>query len=540
MALEAGIAALQLLYKLAKMIKETRENIILVRDKLDDTETIAKLIDMKIEQVDKEACPPEILQGIRTRFAQAKRVARKLRLKYDPLLPLVTSLGGNATLVKAQAAMMRKGVLGASMALGSLSVILWRYVHRTDQRVRNNVLEALAASGVPVEKYTKMTLTDMVEALKDQQAGGLLALLSNPMDFLGNANALIHGDLFHGMDAAIMSASNDMRTRVHKTIKDTVEGIVEEGEEVRTRVHKKIKDAVEGIVEKGEGMMEEGQERVQKTIKDTVEGIVEKGEGMMDEGQEMRSRVQKTIKGTVEGVVKEGEKVRSRVHKAKKTVEGIVEEGDDIIDEETEEEYSDTFSEVSEESSKIGLLKQMSQQDFFARAESQRAMLQAHLKVDSATLDNVLKRAASKISMASTAVNSMKGLVNDSAKHFSTAEEKLAEVQQQSTTLAQSAVKSVKGMFSKVTSALTTQSLALSKGIVNTAMETVESAVGNSHLLDGIQSALHLGENGEEKTHFQMLQEHGYFLETYAIQHQANEALRGMLEMIDHLNQELK
>eukprot|EP01031_Cornospumella_fuschlensis_P035899 gene35899-43544_t len=517
MALEAGIAALQLLYKLAKMIKETRENIILVRDKLDDTETIAKLIDMKIEQVDKDACPPEILQGIRTRFAQAKRVARKLRLKYDPLLPLVTSLGGNATLVKAQAAMMRKGVLGASMALGSLSVILWRYVHRTDQRVRNNVLEALAASGVPVEKYSKMTLTDMVEALKDQQAGGLLALLSNPMDFLGNANALIHGDLFHGMDTAIMSASKDMRTRVHKTIKDTVDGIVEEGQEMRTRVHKKIKD--------------------------TVEGIEEKGEAMIEEGQEMRSRVHKTIKGTVDGVVEEGEKVRTRVHKAKKTVEGIVEEGDveeDVIDDEAEEEYSDTFSEVSEGSSKIGLLKQMSQQDFFARAESQRAMLQAHFKVDSATLDNVLKRAASKISMASTAVNSMKGMVNDSAKHLSTAEEKLAEVQQQSTTLAQSAVKSVKGMFSKVTSALTTQSLALSKGIVNTALETVESAVGNPHLLDGIQSALHLGENGEEKTHFQMLQEHGYFLETYAIQHQANEALRGMLEMIDHLNQELK
>eukprot|EP01031_Cornospumella_fuschlensis_P032499 gene32499-39293_t len=432
MALDAGIAALQLLYKLAKMIKETRENIIIVRDKLDDTETIAKLIDLKLNLVDAEACPPEILEGIRTRFAQAKRVARKLRLKYDPLLPLVTSLGGNATLVKAQAAMMRKGVLGASMALGSLSVILWRYVHRTDQRVHKQLLEALIASGVPVEKYMKMPLTEMIEVLKDQQAGGLLALLSNPLDIIGSAGAMRPGDVLHGI----------------------------------------------------------------------VEKSVTKGKGL----------VKRALKAT------------------KEVIEEVEEEADEIA-----EDIDDT---VSTASSKIGH-HHMSQQDFFARAESQREMLQKHLKVDSATLDNVLKRAASKIQMAAAAVDTMKGLLNESNKMLS--KEEVVE-EMKSTSIALNAVSTVKGMFSRVTNALSSQSAILGKGL-NTALESVENAVGNPHLLDSIQGALHLGgENNEEaeKTHFQLLHEHGYYLETYSVQHQANEALRGMLEMIDHLNQELK
>lgn len=167
MALDAGIAALQLLYKLAKLIKETRDNVIFIRDKLDGTESISKLIELNLNRVDVNGCPEEIVQGIKTRFTQAKRTARKMKLKYEPLLQLVTSLGGNATLVKAQAAVMRKGVLGVTMAVGSVSVMLWRRVERTYQKLLNSIMEALRDCEIPVEEFKGLTLGQIIKKLKE-------------------------------------------------------------------------------------------------------------------------------------------------------------------------------------------------------------------------------------------------------------------------------------------------------------------------------------------------------------------------------------
>lgn len=167
MALDAGIAALQLLYRLAKMIKETRDNVVFVREKLDGTESIAKLIEINLLRLNIDACPEDIIQGIKNRFTAAKRTARKLRLKYEPLLQLISSLGGNATLVKAQAAIMRKGVLGSTMAIGSVSVMLWRRVKRTESRLQKSLFEALKDCGIPVEEYEGMSIEKIIEKLKE-------------------------------------------------------------------------------------------------------------------------------------------------------------------------------------------------------------------------------------------------------------------------------------------------------------------------------------------------------------------------------------
>lgn len=167
MALDAGIAALQLLYRLAKLIKETRDNVIFIRDKLEGTESIAKLIELNLNRVDIDSCPEEIVQGIKTRFTQAKRTARKMKLKYEPLLQLVTSLGGNATLVKAQAAVMRKGVLGVTMAVGSVSVMLWRRVERTYQKLLSSIMEALRECEIPMEEYEGLTLAQIIKRLRE-------------------------------------------------------------------------------------------------------------------------------------------------------------------------------------------------------------------------------------------------------------------------------------------------------------------------------------------------------------------------------------
>ena len=167
MALEAGIAALQLLYKLAKLIQETRDNVTFIRDKLDGTESIAKLIELNLNRVDTAACPEEIIQGIRTRFTAAKHTARKMKLKYEPLLQLITSLGENATLVKAQAAVMRKGVLGVTMAVGSVSVMLWRRVERTNKKLLNSIFEALRDCGVDTEAYNRITIDKILKKLRE-------------------------------------------------------------------------------------------------------------------------------------------------------------------------------------------------------------------------------------------------------------------------------------------------------------------------------------------------------------------------------------
>lgn len=149
MALEAGLAALKMLYQLAKMIKEARDNVLFVREKLDTTESIEEVIQMQLKRIEEGGnCPEAVLKAIKTRLVTIRRIGRRMRMKYEPLVSLLSGLGGSASLIKAQAAMMRKGILGASMALGALSNMVRGHTDRSQKRAREAFERAVKAAGI--------------------------------------------------------------------------------------------------------------------------------------------------------------------------------------------------------------------------------------------------------------------------------------------------------------------------------------------------------------------------------------------------------
>jgi hypothetical protein len=134
MAIEAGIMALKMVYKLAKMVKEARDNVIFIRSKLDSTSSTEQIILALLERVDPKTCPDGVFEAIKLRLAENRRTTRRMRLKYEPLMMLLNGLGGSAALIKAQAAMLRKGILGCTMTLGSVSVLVRRHIERLESR----------------------------------------------------------------------------------------------------------------------------------------------------------------------------------------------------------------------------------------------------------------------------------------------------------------------------------------------------------------------------------------------------------------------
>ena len=134
MALEAGIMALKMAYKLAKMIKEARDNVIFIRAKLDSTTSTESVIEHMLESLDPTLCPAGVADDIKGRLAQHRRATRRMRLKYEPLMTLLSNLGGGAAIIKAQASMMSKGILGCTMTLGSVSVLVRRHIERLEKR----------------------------------------------------------------------------------------------------------------------------------------------------------------------------------------------------------------------------------------------------------------------------------------------------------------------------------------------------------------------------------------------------------------------
>ena len=134
MALEAGIMALKMAYKLAKMIKEARDNVLFIRAKLDSTTSTESVIEHMLENLDPKLCPDGVADDIKGRLAQHRRATRRMRLKYEPLMTLLSNLGGSAAVIKAQASMMSKGILGCTMTLGSVSVLVRRHIERLEKR----------------------------------------------------------------------------------------------------------------------------------------------------------------------------------------------------------------------------------------------------------------------------------------------------------------------------------------------------------------------------------------------------------------------
>ena len=121
MALELAIGALKMLYQLAKMVKEARDNVIIIRNRLDSTDSIQNLLEQAVGNISDEFKEGAAYKELIVRLAKAKKTGRRMRMKYEPLLNLLNGLGGDASILKASATRLRKGLSGVTMAIGTVS-----------------------------------------------------------------------------------------------------------------------------------------------------------------------------------------------------------------------------------------------------------------------------------------------------------------------------------------------------------------------------------------------------------------------------------
>jgi hypothetical protein len=84
MALDIGISALQMMFKLAKAIKEAQTDVMFIIDKVNDAESLSRLVEVNMARLDLNEIPDGIYKEILKRNVAAKRLTRKMRLKYEP------------------------------------------------------------------------------------------------------------------------------------------------------------------------------------------------------------------------------------------------------------------------------------------------------------------------------------------------------------------------------------------------------------------------------------------------------------------------
>ena len=134
-----------MLYKLAKMIKEARDNVIFIKNKLDSTDSIQALLQKAVDTVPDDIKGTPIFTELTARLAKCKRIGRRMRMKYEPLLNLlglqflqassryhsqasmfiiIDGLGGDASHLKSGAEKLRKGLGGVNMAIGTVTKML--------------------------------------------------------------------------------------------------------------------------------------------------------------------------------------------------------------------------------------------------------------------------------------------------------------------------------------------------------------------------------------------------------------------------------
>ena len=147
MALEMGLAALKALYQLAKMIKEAKDNVVLVNQKLHTSFSIEEVIELQLSSIGVQL-PEDILHGAKTRMVHLRRTARRMKLKYQPLISILDHLGGSAATIKAESSRLSKGVLSASMALSCLAVMMRRHNDRMEANATDLLQSHLTSAGV--------------------------------------------------------------------------------------------------------------------------------------------------------------------------------------------------------------------------------------------------------------------------------------------------------------------------------------------------------------------------------------------------------
>ena len=135
-----GLAALKALYQLAKMIKEAKDNVEFIAERVHITESIEHVISIQLghlgETTKMDANMEKILEGVKARLVKLQRASRRMKLKYQPLLKILEGLGGNSSLVKDMTSKLSKALQSAVMALGSLSVMMRKRNDREESRAQ--------------------------------------------------------------------------------------------------------------------------------------------------------------------------------------------------------------------------------------------------------------------------------------------------------------------------------------------------------------------------------------------------------------------
>ena len=133
MALEMGLAALKALYQLAKMIKEARDNVIIVQNSIQAAQSVGEVIELQMESIG-ATLPEDIMHQAEERLVGLRRIVRRMKMKYAPLTSILDQLGGSAATIKSMSTRLSKGVLSAAMALSCLSVMMRRNTDREEAR----------------------------------------------------------------------------------------------------------------------------------------------------------------------------------------------------------------------------------------------------------------------------------------------------------------------------------------------------------------------------------------------------------------------
>lgn len=93
MALELGLAALKALYQLAKMIKEAKDNVEFIGQRLHITESIEEVIRLQMASMKPEVGGDGDMEAIheatKDRVVRLQRACRRMKLKYKPLIGIL-------------------------------------------------------------------------------------------------------------------------------------------------------------------------------------------------------------------------------------------------------------------------------------------------------------------------------------------------------------------------------------------------------------------------------------------------------------------
>lgn len=221
MALELGLAALKALYQLAKMIKEAKDNVEFIGQRLHITESIEEVIQLQLTSMKPEAGGDGDMEAIheatKDRVVRLQRACRRMKLKYKPLIGILAHLGGASSVAKDMTGKLCKGLQSAVMALGCLSVMMRKRGDREKERALRTFEAKLArlasasdSSSADTEGESESETDDAALAAREEASAHLdktrleLAHMSEALDGLDALLATLRRQ-----DEALMSALQD-------------------------------------------------------------------------------------------------------------------------------------------------------------------------------------------------------------------------------------------------------------------------------------------------------------------------------------------